>query len=158
MNIYGVWPSLKVARNADGPTLAESGFNLEIASWVRVNSSTWPQMHLPFLSCPCPKVDDTGRTWQFTSIIILLHLHLVNSDSDLWTNESITSLYCKENYDYGKHMENDEWLWLTSDGMATCCDEPLAMSSSLINMFPSIYSVTEEIGTVGWSGKISNKN
>ena len=33
MNIYGVWPSLKVARNADGPTLiGKSGFNLEIAS------------------------------------------------------------------------------------------------------------------------------
>ena len=36
-----------------------------------------------------------------------------------------------------QHMENDEWLWLTSNGMATCWDEPLTMSSSLINMFPS---------------------
>ena len=159
MNIYGVWPSLKVARNADGPTLAESGFNLEIASWVRVNSSTWPQLHLLFLSC----------TRYRSNMTVYIYYNPTTPPSGQPGKQPLNER--KHNFAIlqGKlrlRKAYGEWwmitmVWLASNGMATCCDEPFTMSSSLINMLPCYllsYPMQIILKTVRWLGKTSNLN
>ena len=161
MNIYGVWPSLKVARTADGPTLL-----LKVVSILRSRlECVSTQARDPKCTChfSVQLMSEGGRYRENMTVYIYYNPTTPPSGQPgRWT----LSERKQENYEFGKHMENDEWLWLTSNGTATCCDEPLAMSSSLINMFPSIYSFVQRknttnrvrIYTVRWSGKISNKN